>query len=732
MKKMNKAVYILLSLIVSLSASAALVNRYDFTTDASDSVGSADGTLEDGATVSDGQLVLNGAGAYVNLDPNSPGNGILINQYTTGLTLEMWLTQPADLNQNWSMSAALGNTVGGQGDNFIGISTTRGENLSRAIIHTTVGGITRDRSVTGPEYEDGIEHHFVAVVDDPDEDGSGTFSYYIDGQLQGTVSLNGIKVADLSTELAYLGKGLWTADGTVTGLMNEFRIHDRGLPLTGVLLSTQLGPDNTQQAALESMTPQHEEDAYIYDPVTSLSWVPSAGLSVDHYEVFLSDDPNVIDPNEAMTTALVGSTVFTNLDVSGLTASTEYAWRVDVIESGTMNRLLGPAYTFTTSVPGPVILADPENTDVKLAGETGELTVECHSSEGAAVTMQWFKVGDPDVEITEADSDVTITNSTVGYVTTSTLSIANLDADDEGYYYATATDSKGSASSDTALIFVRVGLTHRYSFNDTADDSEGGAHGTVIDPAGRVSYTNDTHGGRQITIDTTNTGSNSGTISYVDLPNGIISALGSQATFEVWFTWAGPSNENWQRVFDFGVSDGGEDASSGAGGSNYFMLTPRAGVTGNPMRFGYTNNVAGLGERVLDRTLQAPVGTEVFVAVTWNEDTGEVKLYVNGQWISTNDLHVTFADINDVNNWLGRAQWGDAGYKGSITEFRIYDEALSPGWIEAHYNSGPDVIPANACVNPPLMDANDDCRVNLEDLGVLASEWLACGLVVCD
>ncbi|MHC5155547.1 MAG: hypothetical protein ACYSO4_09735 [Planctomycetota bacterium] len=32
-----------------------------------------------------------------------------------------------------------------------------------------------------------------------------------------------------------------------------------------------------------------------------------------------------------------------------------------------------------------------------------------------------------------------------------------------------------------------------------------------------------------------------------------------------------------------------------------------------------------------------------------------------------------------------------------------------------------------ACVNPPVMDGNNDCQVNLADYAILASEWLFCG-----
>ncbi len=47
---------------------AALQHRYSFATDASDSVGHADGTLEGAATISGGQVHLDGTrGTFVNL-----------------------------------------------------------------------------------------------------------------------------------------------------------------------------------------------------------------------------------------------------------------------------------------------------------------------------------------------------------------------------------------------------------------------------------------------------------------------------------------------------------------------------------------------------------------------------------------------------------------------------------------------------------------------------------------
>ena len=44
---------------------------------------------------------------------------------------------------------------------------------------------------------------------------------------------------------------------------------------------------------------------------------------------------------------------------------------------------------------------------------------------------------------------------------------------------------------------------------------------------------------------------------YVDLPDGIASVLGANATFETWTTWNGPESGWWQRIFDLGTSDEG-------------------------------------------------------------------------------------------------------------------------------------------------------------------------------
>ena len=63
----NLLLNIVLGMTISLNASGALIHQYNFDSDASDSVGNADGTLVDNANVSGGMLNLDGAGDYVQI-----------------------------------------------------------------------------------------------------------------------------------------------------------------------------------------------------------------------------------------------------------------------------------------------------------------------------------------------------------------------------------------------------------------------------------------------------------------------------------------------------------------------------------------------------------------------------------------------------------------------------------------------------------------------------------------
>lgn len=265
---------------------------------------------------------------------------------------------------------------------------------------------------------------------------------------------------------------------------------------------------------------------------------------------------------------------------------------------------------------------------------------------------------------------------------------------------------KQATQDITVLPPPATELKHRYSFSEapgstTTADSKGTADGTIkglgadFDGAGKLTLPG---GGASNAAEDAIAG-------YVDLPNGIISSL-VNATFEVWVSW--PSVAHWGRVFDFGTSGGGENISDGNG--NYVFLTPFTSATapGGSMRFAVRDPRTSSELTVLNIPSPA-AGAEVYVAVSYDYTGNTTRMYQNGALVATNTAATPFAILNDVNNWLGRSQWGDAMFAGTYNEFRIWEGALSADEIAANYAAGPDKLPEPAA--PPtiaigIADAN--------------------------
>lgn len=204
-------------------------------------------------------------------------------------------------------------------------------------------------------------------------------------------------------------------------------------------------------------------------------------------------------------------------------------------------------------------------------------------------------------------------------------------------------------------------IVHRYSFDTNANDSVGNKHGTTMNGATVVNKALVLSGGA------------SG--GYLQLPAGMISVL-SSATFEAWVTWTGSAGKDWQRVFDFGSNDG-------ANGSKYLFLATRT------FRTAYTS-ATPKSEVIVDASTTFP-STLAQVTVVVNDTANTLSLYLNGNSVGGTTLNLSLSAIDDVNNWLGRSQYSaDEYFTGTITEFRIYDAALTGPQVKTAYKMGED------------------------------------------
>jgi hypothetical protein len=215
------------------------------------------------------------------------------------------------------------------------------------------------------------------------------------------------------------------------------------------------------------------------------------------------------------------------------------------------------------------------------------------------------------------------------------------------------------------------------------------------------------------------------------LPNGIISSL-TDATFVGWATVDG--YQGWQRLFDFGSTAGGELAGPGGGGEglDYIMLSANRGAANNnnQQRFEFRNQDAVGGGpagaiSTFDTNLATTIGQQFHYAVVVNADGGgpgmaSIDVYRNGIRQGGGNTAIQLANLNDVNNWLGRSNWtADQTFNGQFNEFRIFDEALSALSVGSTFAFGPE----RTELITKQGDFNLDDIIGLDDYAILRDNF---------
>ncbi|MBB6237949.1 regulation of enolase protein 1 (concanavalin A-like superfamily) [Pedobacter sp. AK013] len=235
------------------------------------------------------------------------------------------------------------------------------------------------------------------------------------------------------------------------------------------------------------------------------------------------------------------------------------------------------------------------------------------------------------------------------------------------YYYIVASPD-GVASSPEVSASRNVGKIY-LKFDETSGNrcvsSWGTTYGTLTATATRDTGKT----GNALKLDGAST-------SYATLPGGIVSDV-TDFTISAWVKM--DALTNWMRVFDFGT-----------GTNQYMYLTVQGGtttangVTLSTIKYGIKNGGTELG---ITAPYAFPLNTWVHLAITQSGNTA--KLYINGVLKSTNtalsinpsQLTPTGATTGTNLNYLGKSQFNDPFFKGSIDEFKIYKRALSASEI---------------------------------------------------
>lgn len=241
-----------------------LAHRYSFATDASDSVGGANGIINGDATVTGGQLVLSGnLGSSVTLPA-----GILSN--VDEVTIESWVTFPGAIN-NFANLFAFGYTDLtpldpniNQGGNYINFQPHVGGLTAQANFGQGLPGTSGERdAIMNGVLDNQANVHVVAVFHPL----AGYEAFYTNGVLAAQISMfntlidpvgaqtpvfNGHSIlsytlgADLNN---YIGQMLYTSSSTIqpgVGLLaniDEFRIYTNALTAAQIAATQVLGPN---------------------------------------------------------------------------------------------------------------------------------------------------------------------------------------------------------------------------------------------------------------------------------------------------------------------------------------------------------------------------------------------------------------------------------------------------------------------------------------------------------
>lgn len=202
-------------------------------TTVTDLIGGADGTLVNGATVVDGQLVLadNSGATGANVQYMQMPTDV-VPQGSRALTAELWFTASAS-SPIWGRGFDLGS-----GDqNYMFFTPVNDTSGSRAAI--TQGSSEGEKRVDGNvAYNDDTQHLATVTVDDA----ADTLTYYIDGAMIGTVALADTTLSGLEAINNFLGRSQFEFDPGFIGSMNQFALYDRVLNPTEVLANYTAGP----------------------------------------------------------------------------------------------------------------------------------------------------------------------------------------------------------------------------------------------------------------------------------------------------------------------------------------------------------------------------------------------------------------------------------------------------------------------------------------------------------
>jgi hypothetical protein len=594
----------------------SLQHRYSFVSDATDSIGGANGTIiapngGAAATIHNGLSLPGntqntfGYSGYVSLP-----SGMLTT--TTNITVECWTTQ--NQGNNWAEIWDFGSS-GSQ--NFALIPYPENNNNNMEVAFTPNGGeVDLQSSILFPNNSE----QYVCV----------TYNY---GNLTGNLYLNGNLVASQvlpstsytpgqiggssGTSEDMLGNDVY-GDDQFSGTVYEFRIWNGVVSPLYLAVSAVAGPSYVET----NLTPTS-----LTVTVTNSSM--AAGASQQAAVTGSFQHASGVTVTSSVTNWMSSNSSVLTANSTGLITAVNTG---SATVSATINGVTGTSSAITVTASGPTITQEPEAAETLLAGAT--LTASVSNIGSPPFFYRWYFNNGANPISTSASS---------------TLTLSNLLAAQAGSYTCVVSNQIGTATSSVLNLTIIAPNLYQQSLlslnpmaywplsetsGTTAYDVVGGNNGTYIGGCtlAQSGPTNSFFGStsRSVLFD--------GSSGYVDIPEGPFNITGSITTI----AWVNVSSvPNFAGVFGHGdaswrmsVSTSGEPgASDGTAGD---ATSPTSIADGNWHMVAYTyTGIPGSSNGQLyvdgvpmavDSVTTAPAGDSLDVWIGGSPDYGTSRL----------------------------------------------------------------------------------------------------------
>lgn len=435
---------------------------------------------------------------------------------------------------------------------------------------------------------------------------------------------------------------------------------------------------------------------------TNLEWTVGNGWAVDVYLSQGYDEPNAV-PVLSLADAANTSGLYD--PPTDLENEKWYYWRVDELEPNTVGFIAHPGQVWHFKTTGLAAVIEKSPTSKTVKGGTAQVQFSVVAAN--AESYQWYKDG---LALADDPSDALYVGQD-----TATLTIYDVQLEDEGYYYCEADNTLMQPAASAAARL----LTHRLvgwwkldgDLTDSVAEAVAGAaahDGTCPDP-------------NFVTV-----GVNGGAKQFYGNLNSIVTITDSGEYLN--FYPLGYTASAWVNMSEKYGEWGAYVAKQGQEPNRGFILTHDGeGQPVHTLRQSFNDQYSNV---------DADDSGWHLVTATYDAALKQGKVYVDGKLAAevTNSGTPTGSPAPLI--FGAEREDGSVAYVGLLDDVRIWSyplDAVTVAQLYVEFNPDSEV-----CVVNPKYDIAGpggegdefrDCIVNLYDVAAFAADWLSCNIV---